>query len=62
MSVFDHKKCTDEQLDQMERMREEYKRVMHMLERLPDGRYKALAMTHLEMSAAWANKAVTHES
>jgi hypothetical protein len=29
-------------------------------EGLPEGRYKALALTHLEAAAMWASKAITH--
>jgi hypothetical protein len=52
-----------EQLEVMAVVRKVYADALAALEAaLPDGRYKSLAVTELEASAMWANKAITRAS
>jgi hypothetical protein len=52
----------DEQKVHMAKVREAMAATLAVLETLPSGRYKALAITALEESAMWANKGVTRDS
>jgi len=58
---FDYHKPTDEQKEDMQANRDAYKALYAQLETLPDGREKSLALTRLEESAVWANKAIVFE-
>lgn len=53
---------TDEQKAHMQRVRDGYTFLLGVLETLPNGRYKSLAITELESSAMWANKGITRDS
>ncbi len=61
-NTFNHVKPTEEQVKAMNELREAYKYLADRIEVLcPQGRYKSLAITELEKSAMFANKAITHE-
>ena len=62
-SVFEYSKPSETQVERMDLLRQGYARMLHIIETVvPDGRYRALAITDLETSAMWANKAVTRLS
>jgi hypothetical protein len=62
-SIFEYLRPSPDQITCMNLMREAYAKMMDMVAvSVPDGRYKALAITSLEESAMWANKGVTRES
>jgi hypothetical protein len=62
-STFEYLKPSEDQIERMALMRQAYAKMMHMVTvTIPDGRYKALAITSLEESAMWANKGVTRDS
>lgn len=51
---------TDEQKEVMQVFRDKYEQLFNdVKELLPDSRGKALAITNLEQSAMWLNKAIT---
>ncbi len=61
MSVYDYHKPTDDQIRQMELVRQEFKVLTAKLDSmLPPGRYKSMVMTDLEAAAVWCNKSLTH--
>lgn len=55
---FDNVQATDEQKAEMDNLRELYNVVYASLALIPDGRYKSMALTHLEESAMFANKSI----
>lgn len=62
-TTFDYLKPSESQLKQMERVRAAYGVLAGaILADVPEGRYRALAITALEESAMWANKGITRDS
>jgi len=52
-------KPTDEQIEQMQVFRDKYEALCEELKQLPQSRGTSLAITNLEQSAMWLNKALT---
>lgn len=59
MATLQYVKPTDEQLEVMQSFRDKYEALFEEVKTLPDSRGKALALTKLEESAMWLNKAIT---
>jgi len=57
---FDFMGASDEQKSVIDWYRTEYKKLHEMLLSQNPGRYRSLAVTALEESAVWINKAITH--
>jgi hypothetical protein len=49
------------EMEQLKTLKDAYIIVEHLLDKLPNGRYKALAMTELESSCMWGVKELTGE-
>lgn len=60
MTTFQYVKPTEEQLATMQRFRDEYEVLLNQLKELPVSRGMSLAITKLEESGMWLNKAITH--
>ena len=61
-STFDYLKPTDEQLAQMQRVREAAKAFAEVLEKeLPDGPDKTFAIRNHRSTAMWCNIAITRQ-
>jgi len=52
-------KPTDEQITQMQVFRDKYEALYNEVKELPASRGLSLALTNLEQSAMWLNKALT---
>lgn len=50
---------TEEQKELMQKFRDQYERLYKKILKLPAGRASSLALTNLEQSAMWLNKAIT---
>ena len=62
-SLFGYLKPTDKQLHSMDELRDDFFRMLKAIEEhVPEGRYRALAITHLEMSAMFANKGIMRDN
>lgn len=59
MSTFQYVQPTDEQKEVMQKFRDEYEALATKLAELPSSRGLSLALTKLEESAFWLNKAIT---
>lgn len=59
MSTLQYVKPTDEQLETMQIFRDKYEALFDELKTLPGSRGMSLALTKLEESAMWLNKAIT---
>lgn len=59
MSTFQYVQPTDEQKALMQVYRDKYQALHEELKTLPASRGMSLALTHLEESAMWLNKAIT---
>lgn len=57
-NIFDHVTPSPEQLAQMELFRQHYKDLHALLIALPKSRHQQLAITNLEISDMWVNKAI----
>lgn len=55
---FDYQSPTPEQLEKIAQIREAYKIARESFASLPASRESSLALTNLEQSLMWANKAV----
>lgn len=62
MSTFQDVQPTDEQKEMMQSFRDKYEtlynEIKQLTENIPSGRRFALALTNLELSAMWLNKAI----
>lgn len=56
---FQYVKPTDEQVILMQTFRDMYENLARVIEKLPAGRGRSLALTNLEQSAFWLNKGIT---
>lgn len=62
-STMEYLKPSEDQLKTMAAARKVFAQALADLDiLLPAGRYKSLAITELEASAMWANKAITRDS
>jgi hypothetical protein len=59
--TFLYNKPTENQLQIMDRLREEFCSLETLVLSLPASRQRSLALTKLEEAAMWANKGVTHD-
>src|SRR5689334_9404215 len=59
MPSFQYLQPTEEQKVAMQSFRDEFQALADRIARIPDSRGKALALTNLEQSAFWLNKALT---
>ena len=57
---FESVKASDEQLVLMAELKAALYLVTHVLEKLPNSRFRSVAETNIEQAAMWANKAITH--
>ena len=55
---FEYQKPTEEQVAQIQEVRESCKALYETLKKLPDCREKSLAITKLEECSMWANKGI----
>jgi hypothetical protein len=63
VSTMQYLKPSEEQQQTMSDVRAIYAHALEQLEaKIPNGRYLSLAVTELEASAMWANKAITRHS
>jgi hypothetical protein len=61
VNPFDYNNSpTPEMLEQIASVRAASKALAEVLLTIPNGRERSLAMTNLEQTAMWANKAITH--
>lgn len=61
--AFDQKSTDGFQEKKMDEFRDEFKKLHKKMEKeLPNGRYKSLAQTELEVCAMWVNKSICHET
>ena len=60
MPSFQYVSPTPEQIDTMQLFRDKYETLFNEISELPQSRGLSLAKTHLEESAMWLNKAITH--
>ncbi len=60
MSTLQYVQPTDEQKEAMQSYRDKYEALFNDVKEMPDGRGKSLALTKLEESAMWVNKAITN--
>ena len=60
--TFQYVMPTEEQKEQMQVFRDKYEALAKELEALPSSRGLSLALTKLEESAFWLNKAITQNS
>lgn len=60
--IFEYQKPTDEQVEKISRVRQVCQ-TLHgeLLENVPEGRERSLAITKLEEVSMWANKGVVFE-
>ena len=56
---FQYIQPTEKQVETMQNFRDKYEALAEEIKQLPDGRGKSLAVTKLEESAMWLNKAIT---
>jgi hypothetical protein len=54
-----YRALSDDELFRHDRLKDAYAAAERLVDMLPDGRYKALAMTALEESCMWSVKALT---
>lgn len=59
MATLQYVKPTEEQLEVMQNFRDKYEALFNELKELPSSRGMSLALTKLEESAMWLNKAIT---
>lgn len=59
MSTFQYVKPTEEQIATMQKFRDTYEALANEIKALPDSRGVALALTKLEESSMWLNKALS---
>lgn len=59
MSTLQYVEPTEEQKEIMQKFRDEYEVLFNKLKELPTSRGISLAITNLEQSAMWLNKALT---
>ena len=59
MATFQYVKPTEEQLAKMQQFRDSYEVLYETVKELPASRGLSLALTKLEESAFWLNKAIT---
>ena len=57
--TFDYVKPTEEQIQDMQILRTAYAELYAKVEALPTGRGRSIALTKLEESNMWVNKAIT---
>jgi hypothetical protein len=57
---FQYVQPTDEQKAIMQKFRDKYQVLSEELSQLPKSRELSLALTNLEQSGFWLNKAITH--
>lgn len=62
MSTFQYVQPTDEQKATMQKFRDKYEALAVEVKGLPASRGLSLALTKLEESAFWLNKAITQNS
>jgi len=62
MTTFQYVQPTDEQKTAMQTFRDKYEALATELETLPKSRGLSLALTKLEESAFWLNKAITQNA
>jgi len=62
MSTFQYVQPTDEQKETMQKFRDKYEALAKELKELSSSRGLSLALTKLEESAFWLNKAITQNS
>lgn len=62
MPTLQYVKPTDEQLATMQNFRDKMEALYKEIETLPGSRGKSLALTKLEESNMWLNKAITENS
>ena len=62
MTTFQYVKPTEEQLETMQKFRDKYETLYKELQELPASRGLSLALTKLEESSFWLNKAITHNA
>lgn len=61
MNPFEYNNSpTDEMIASMTEVRAKCKELADVLLAIPNGRERSLAITNLEQTAMWANKAITH--
>ena len=60
MATMQFVKPTEEQIELMQKFRDKYEALYKELEELPKSRGLSLALTKLEESSMWLNKAITH--
>ncbi len=58
MSRFDAVKFDDRTFEKSAKLKDAYEATEQLLAKLPEGRAKALALTHLEESFMWVGKAL----
>ena len=58
--TFDYIKPTEEQIAEMQTFREAYTELYEKVKALPASRGISIALTKLEESNMWVNKALTH--
>jgi flagellar biosynthesis chaperone FliJ len=58
---FEYQKPTEEQVVQIQEVREACKSLYETLQKLPNYREKSLAITKLEESSMWANKCIVFQ-
>jgi len=59
MPTFQYVEPTEEQKAQMQLFRDKYESLAEELKQLPSSRGLSLALTNLEQSSFWLNKAIT---
>ncbi len=59
MATLQYVQPTEEQKEIMQKFRDEYEALFNKLKELPPSRGMSLALTKLEESAMWLNKAIT---
>jgi len=62
MTTFQFVQPTEEQKATMQNFRDKYEALANEIKTLPASRGLSLAMTKLEESSFWLNKAITHNS
>lgn len=62
MPTFQYVKPTDKQVAEMQKFRDKYEDLATELGELPASRGLSLALTKLEESAFWLNKAITQNA
>lgn len=60
--TFSYQKPSEDQLAKIDKLREAYSTLSNLLNDLcPASRERSIALTELESSSHWANKAITHQ-